>query len=433
MSIQQTWENFEQWYEGNITDSAAVTLHSSIEHDDKLEEETLEALRLGRALEQHLRPIRPQLAEPILVSLRNTHERKKLTSEVMNCIPQVQTHKKKNTNWQWALVASVLCAITLFTVSNNKQATVILSQGNHDFTNGDSITSGTIITMKNKQRISFSYARDSLLTISGPAKWSVDNGIRLQHGQLHAEVTEQDLNKPLIITTPDAQATVLGTQFTMDATETGTTLHVTEGSVLFRDFYGGTQVVSEGEAATTQAGKIIYYAHITPEHKQLIGQQLTGEIDIESILSIKSNKPHKLTHADLYKHIYHSHRLTNSSLWKQPHFSLSLSLSLETPFVNITEKTVCHITCRTDGKEQLIVALRQHDLPLHGRFMKTVALPAMHQNKWQTISFPFKEFVRSNLRINKDINRHGPCSHILIHATGNNTQYLDIAKIWFTE
>ena len=59
--------------------------------------------------------------------------------------------------------------------------------------------------------------------------------ILLNKGDIICDVDKQPPGKPMKVLTPHAEATVLGTQFLLTATEDNSRLHVTEGSVNFRD------------------------------------------------------------------------------------------------------------------------------------------------------------------------------------------------------
>ena len=59
--------------------------------------------------------------------------------------------------------------------------------------------------------------------------------ILLNKGDIICDVDKQPLDKPMKILTPHAEATVLGTQFLLTANADNSKLHVTEGSVNFRD------------------------------------------------------------------------------------------------------------------------------------------------------------------------------------------------------
>ncbi len=80
-------------------------------------------------------------------------------------------------------------------------------------------------------------------------------GIALGRGTLSAEVAKQAPNRPFVLTTPHAEATVVGTEFVLTVGPDSTHLLVREGSVRFalRDGRGSVEV-SGGHSALAQKG-----------------------------------------------------------------------------------------------------------------------------------------------------------------------------------
>ncbi|MBI4658869.1 MAG: FecR domain-containing protein [Verrucomicrobia bacterium] len=91
--------------------------------------------------------------------------------------------------------------------------------------------------------------------------------LQLRSGKLEAAVARQRLFRPMIVTTPNAQARVLGTQFTLKATTSRTELRVDEGKVRLTD-------TRNGEAEPVPAG---YYAVVAAATK-LAALPQTGSI-----------------------------------------------------------------------------------------------------------------------------------------------------------
>jgi hypothetical protein len=84
----------------------------------------------------------------------------------------------------------------------------------------------------------------------------------LARGRLTAEVTPQPPGRPLLITTPQAQAMVMGTSFTLTVNHGSTRLDVARGAVRFARLSGGDTtgvssahyaVISDGNPAVLQA------------------------------------------------------------------------------------------------------------------------------------------------------------------------------------
>lgn len=104
------------------------------------------------------------------------------------------------------------------------------------------------------------------ITLAPASALRLDDGaggkhLVLDHGRLQAEVAPQPAGRPLVVATPEAEATVVGTRFTMQADGAGTRLEVEEGHVRLHDrahdsdaevTAGGTAQVSA--ASTTVVG-----------------------------------------------------------------------------------------------------------------------------------------------------------------------------------
>lgn len=76
----------------------------------------------------------------------------------------------------------------------------------------------------------------------------------LRHGALRARVAPQPADKPLLVTTPQAQATVLGTEFLLKSDERATRLDVLEGKVLLACRANAKKVlVNAGYSASSTA------------------------------------------------------------------------------------------------------------------------------------------------------------------------------------
>lgn len=79
--------------------------------------------------------------------------------------------------------------------------------------------------------------------------------IHLSQGELHAEVSRQPAGRPMVLTTPHAEATVLGTRFSLTAEIESTRLEVVEGQVRLASQHEGTSVeVAAGHYALVARG-----------------------------------------------------------------------------------------------------------------------------------------------------------------------------------
>jgi hypothetical protein len=97
--------------------------------------------------------------------------------------------------------------------------------------------------------------------------WNRGKQLELRQGKIEATVARQRPFSPMIITTPQAEACVVGTQFSLSTTTNSTRLEVTEGKVRFTR-------ASDGVVVKVGAGN---YAVAAPKY-ELLAQPLTGSI-----------------------------------------------------------------------------------------------------------------------------------------------------------
>ena len=100
--------------------------------------------------------------------------------------------------------------------------------------------------------------------------------LELDHGRVEASVTPQRLDHPMILATRQAEATVLGTRFTLEAKTASTWLTVSEGSVtLTRLADRHSARVGLGEWAVAAQGV------------ELVSRSLEGELEPDSPLPVR--------------------------------------------------------------------------------------------------------------------------------------------------
>ncbi len=104
---------------------------------------------------------------------------------------------------------------------------------------------GTVLTLEAGATLSFNSPDEN----AGKA-------LSLSAGTLRASVARQSADKPLVVKTPHAVATVLGTQLTLSLNGDATRLEVSEGRVGFRRLSDGKSVmVASNEFALVENGK----------------------------------------------------------------------------------------------------------------------------------------------------------------------------------
>ena len=89
--------------------------------------------------------------------------------------------------------------------------------------------------------------------------------LQLDSGGIDAEVAEQESNRPMNLVTPQAQALVLGTQFSLIASADLTRLEVRDGAVrIMKSPEGPSVVVERGQAADIQPGQPLTVKPLVP-------------------------------------------------------------------------------------------------------------------------------------------------------------------------
>ena len=140
-------------------------------------------------------------------------------------------------------------------------ALVFLSQqdeGRRRLWTDDAFKKGTIMVESEGIPATFSYPDGTSFSLTAGSELTVAhlNGKRLQllRGALIADVSPQPNNEPLIVLTPTAEATVLGTSFGISAAEDETLLQVNSGSVRMRRL-SDDKAVDVGVNEQVRAGK----------------------------------------------------------------------------------------------------------------------------------------------------------------------------------
>mgnify|MGYP002623774141 FL=1 len=100
---------------------------------------------------------------------------------------------------------------------------------------GQSLAGGTIESLAADAWVTVTFHDGSTVTISGVSALAISEidqkELHLRAGTLSATVSPQPAGKPLLIHTPTAELTVLGTQFNVDADAAATVLTVNRGKV----------------------------------------------------------------------------------------------------------------------------------------------------------------------------------------------------------
>lgn len=108
-------------------------------------------------------------------------------------------------------------------------------------------------------------AQDAIAVIAPPGQSTGGKCIQLKLGKLSASVSKQPTDRPMLIRTAQAEATVLGTQFEVDTDGTSTKLSVQDGKVRFASVREGKALdVSGGEFAIAGGGSAFAVSSSAP-------------------------------------------------------------------------------------------------------------------------------------------------------------------------
>ena len=94
------------------------------------------------------------------------------------------------------------------------------------------VSAGSMIVWKYKDGTTISLLGESRTQLSADA--NLAKQVRLEQGELEADVSKQNIHRPMVFTTPHALATVRGTKLRLIVAEANTQLDVTEGKVDFQ-------------------------------------------------------------------------------------------------------------------------------------------------------------------------------------------------------
>ncbi len=115
-----------------------------------------------------------------------------------------------------------------------------------DIAGGTELAGGTIEGMSPDSWFELEFNDGSGVMISGTSTLTFSNDgqkiLRLREGRLSADVVPQPTGKPMLVHTPTALLSVLGTQFEVEAGLVSTSLNVSKGKVRLRRLSDGSEV-----------------------------------------------------------------------------------------------------------------------------------------------------------------------------------------------
>lgn len=179
-------------------------------------------------------------------------------------VTSVSRRSATTARWSFALTATAVAVVALIAIlflsqptGEPKVATVtglygpVQFTGNggrvlHDLAIGSKLSSGTVDGTSPESWLELKFNDGSTVTISGASMLTFsDPGqkeLRLKSGRISASVATQPVGKPMLIHTPTAMLTVVGTTFEVEVGLAATALNVSEGEVRVKRLSDGRSI-----------------------------------------------------------------------------------------------------------------------------------------------------------------------------------------------
>lgn len=143
--------------------------------------------------------------------------------------------------------------ITVTSLSGPVSWTGDKGQVTSDLSVGHQLTGGTMELLAPSSLVEFSFEDKSVVTLAGLSAVTITSvqdssastqqkELHLRHGRLSATVKEQPKGQPMVVRTPSAEMTVLGTRFDVQSALDATRLTVNEGRVHLKRLLDGEEV-----------------------------------------------------------------------------------------------------------------------------------------------------------------------------------------------
>ncbi len=252
-------------------------------------------------------------------------------------------------------------------------------------------------------------------------------GLFLRRGSLRATVQPQEKAFPFILHTPDLAVQVVGTEFTLQANDSRSSIRLIEGHVHVTDKEKKEYALTTGQGLFVQDGRTRWLGSISDDDFSLLVQgTFVSEIDISRYNTSEKEKKRSIEEHPYLQHIYVS---------EGDDLNRFVCGVKDKPLFTGTEDMVCHVTFRTDGQEKLFLTFDKMTTPSHvSRIHSRKQLSRTGNSIWQTLSFPLAEFSSNGLSPQECL-VEGEYRYIQIHAQitpETKKQYLEIGAIWFT-
>ncbi|HEX3134112.1 MAG TPA: FecR family protein [Planctomycetota bacterium] len=270
----------EAYLDDDLTDGEARELRALVKRDKKLRERFLHEVRWHIHLTDRLRTPGIPLAERIEAVLDAEGRAPRVADAVAARIAArssrrnkistrfLRMHRRRSaTPWWIAVAAGLLFAIGLLVVlpdNHPSVATIVGDRGTierggsslHLDMHPQSLSVGDVLIADGSELL-MKFPDGTTVDLSAGARLTVRSGVQrgekhleLERGSLVARVSKQKVGEPLLVSTAQANATVLGTVFRVRVETVGTRLTVEEGRIAFTRRTGGEGVeVPAGRSA----------------------------------------------------------------------------------------------------------------------------------------------------------------------------------------
>ena len=274
--------------EGTLSDFEQKRFEEMLKNDSSARQRYLDYIAVETMLSAH--KVKIEHSEPV------SQKRKLKISTGKNAIIKKRVAKQhRRTNGVFILAASIFLTLGLgyylkvhqkfgeeITVSKipenlplsigtiekiSGQAHISLDGKSEQAVTGMLLKSGVEIASLGKAELNIRCRDGSLLQLSPGSKliYSKVDGqykLNLQKGFLNASVNKQEKGKPLLISTPAAGITVLGTILRIGLIDKSTVLTVDEGRVELKNDRSQTVIVNTGESVIARPGKALKVRNI---------------------------------------------------------------------------------------------------------------------------------------------------------------------------
>ena len=271
--FESLWNSY---LEGELDEAGIAELQQLFALDHALLEAAADSFRTHRLLglnAQDTEARHEQFVAATMAMLPQEHNA--FVSQVMEDLPannmkRAGSHRALYRSFMVTAVAVVVCAGFFFSRPSSEIARITGIHGRVQWTGkggvveemtqvGRTLEGGTLEMVSADAWVDLRYRDDTTVTVSGRSLLTLSEQeqkiIHLRYGNLSANVLPQPIGCPMVVRTPSADLSVLGTRFDVDAQQEATTLLVSEGRVRLKRSGDGEEVnviAQQGVTASLQ-------------------------------------------------------------------------------------------------------------------------------------------------------------------------------------